>query len=49
MLGDVRGEVLRPPHDKAPAAEITNENKEFRSFKSKEKIEDGSHCTVSVY
>ena len=36
---------IRPPHSKTPAAVITNKNRKFRSFNSKENIhkkaEDG--------
>ena len=32
------GRLLRPPHVATPAAVITDKNKKFRSFKSKENI-----------
>ena len=47
---DVRGEVLRPPHCRAPAAVKANEDKKMSSFKSNEHIrkkEDGSYYAVS--
>ena len=48
---DVRGDVLRPPHDTAPAAVKSNIKSEMRSFKSNENIqkkEGGSYYVVSA-
>ena len=35
---DVRGDVLRPPHDTTPAAMKANKIKKMSSFKSNENI-----------
>ena len=47
---DIRGDVLRPPHCKTPAAVKANKSKNMSSFKSNENIhkkEDGSFYVSS--
>ena len=49
--GDVRGDVLQPPHGTTPAAVKSNIKSEMRSFKSNENIhkkEGGSYYVVSA-
>ena len=48
---DVRGDVLRPPRCKTPAAVKANKTQTMRSFKSNQNIhkeEDGSYYVVSA-
>ena len=48
---DVRGDVLRPPHGKTPAAVKANKIQKLSSFKGNENIhkrEDGSYYVVSA-
>ena len=48
--GDVRGDILRPPHDKTPASVIANKNTKIRSiesFENVQKAEDVSYCAIS--
>ena len=48
---DVRGDVLRPPHGRTPAAVKSNKNHKMRAFKSNENIhknEGGSYYVVSA-
>ena len=50
-MGDVRGDVLRPPHGTTPVAVKSNIKSEMRSFKSNENIhkkEGGSYYVVSA-